>query len=114
MDEQVISATSSAQQAMLQQELEDGGGAAVTDYSSIPLPQRLSSKAWQERASAFAELAERLRECAEEPSKFEQVTQSTSSDWTSVMKKAVVDTNAAAQEKAIEMLCELLRVCPVE
>lgn len=72
------------------------------DFSKLPLEERIAHKNWKARASAYEELA-RL---------FPTFEDKEFSKFSPLVKKFVVDANAAAQEKGLAAVLAYVDYCP--
>lgn len=76
------------------------GGAAPTDddFTKLPIHDRLASKLWKARVSAYEELSKAFPNTSSEDDPiFRQYTRNPD-----ILKSIVVDTNAVAQEKGVD------------
>jgi len=83
----------------------DTAGGSAEDVARMPLGERLSSKLWKARLSAYEELTRTFSHTSsdEDPIFGDYARQ------TDVLQGMSLDANAAAQEKGIECLCAFVR-----
>ncbi|WFD19793.1 hypothetical protein MCAP1_002029 [Malassezia caprae] len=83
----------------------DTAGGSAEDVARMPLGERLSSKLWKARLSAYEELTKSFSHTSsdEDPIFADYARQ------TDVLQGMALDANAAAQEKGVECLCAFVR-----
>ncbi|TIA75270.1 hypothetical protein E3P91_00530 [Wallemia ichthyophaga] len=84
---------------------EDGQPPPEEDFSQIALTERVKHASWKARLSAYAELIDQFKKSASDDDPVLK-------PWLSspdTLSKFVTDSNAAAQDKGIEALTELLK-----
>jgi len=83
----------------------DTAGGSADDVARMPLGERLSSKLWKARLTAYEELTKSFSHTSsdEDPIFADYAHQ------TDVLQGMALDTNAAAQEKGVECLCAFVR-----
>lgn len=76
----------------------DGGAPAEEDFTKLSIEERLSSKLWKARVSAYEDLSKAFPKTSSENDPiFRQYTRNPD-----ILKAIVVDTNAVAQEKGVD------------
>ncbi|TIC50770.1 ARM repeat-containing protein [Wallemia mellicola] len=91
-------------QHIVNQEM-DGPPPPEEDFSQIALNERVKHSSWKARLSAYTELIDHFKKSASDDDPIFK-------PWLSdveLLRKFVTDTNAAAQDKGIEALIELLK-----
>lgn len=83
----------------------DTAGGSADDVARMPLGERLSSKLWKARLSAYEELTRTFSHTSsdEDPIFADYARQ------TETLQGMALDANAAAQEKGVECLCAFVR-----
>ncbi|KAJ1039565.1 hypothetical protein NDA10_007546 [Ustilago hordei] len=79
-------------------EIMGGGAATEEDFTKLSIEERLSSKLWKARVSAYEDLSKAFPKTSSESDPiFRQYTRNPD-----ILKAIVVDTNAVAQEKGVD------------
>lgn len=83
----------------------DTAGGSADDVARMPLGERLSSKIWKARLSAYEELARVFSHTSsDEDPVFDEYARQTD-----LLQGMALDANAAAQEKGVECLCAFVK-----
>lgn len=82
-----------------------GAGGSADDVMSMPVRDRLASKLWKARLSAYEEMAKTFERT---PSEDDPIFDEYARD-ADLLRDMALDSNAAAQEKGVEALCSFVR-----